>query len=134
MKKNNQHGESTEKGFKVQVRDPNFSTISPCVIADGIVGPEWRDIYFEKGNNPAGIPIEPFGSKDAHGLLTFQGATALAWTVIAQNRLNSLECRLVAYELRTTYEIERLGIVDQPIVSPLFREIPMVPEPQEETL
>lgn len=124
------NGESTETGYRVQVRDPHFNLLRPCALQDGLVGPEWRDVSFVRDDNPAGIPIDEFGHKAQHGLLSLAGATALAWTIIAQNSLYSLECRLTQHELRTTFECEQMGIVEGVITKSYNRDVKLVQEVQ----
>lgn len=54
---------------------------------------------------------------------------ALAWTLIAQNRLHCIEARLVRYKLETTYKCERSGVVDMPVISDSkFRDVRLVGE------
>jgi hypothetical protein len=127
-------GMSTEIGYRVEARDALFTHLNPAVLSDGVLTSEWREIRFEEGPNPAGIPREPFGRKHDYGLLTYEGATALAWTLIAQNRLRSIEARLVQYQLETTYEYYRDGLVDmEPLTSAIIRNIKIKPEAQPET-
>lgn len=114
MKKNVANGSSTERGFRVQVRDPHFTHVNPCLLDDGIVGPEWRDVSFRTGANPAGVPVLRRG--DEYGLMSYEGATALAWTLIAQNRFNMLECRLVAYTLQCSFTLEKDGAIEMHVI------------------
>lgn len=123
------NGQSTEHGYKVEARDANFHHFNPVTLSDGILGPAWREVQFERGHNPAGIPERGFGQKHEHGLLAHEGATALAWTLIAQHYLQQIECRLVRYELETTYKCERCGIVDMPVIKKwMFRDVKLVDE------
>ena len=123
------NGQSTEHGYKVEARDANFHCFNPVALSDGILGPDWREVRFDRGHNPAGIPERGFGQKHEHGLLTHEGATALAWTLIAQNDLQQIECRLVRYKLETTYKCERSGVVDMPVIkNSMFRDVKLVDE------
>lgn len=108
-------GSSNEIGYKVEVRHAQFSASSPVILHDGLVGPDWRLAHFQKSNNPAGVPDRPFGLGSLYGLLTFEGATALAWTILAQNERHGLECRLVQYRLTTSHSLTREGILAQKI-------------------
>lgn len=105
-------GQSNEIGYRIEARDAMFHASNPIRLWDGILSPEWREICLRREPNPAGIPDEPFGKKHEHGLVTYQAAVALAWTLIAQHRLRRIECRLVQYKLVTTHELTREGIVD----------------------
>lgn len=105
-------GHGTDVGYRVQVRCDKTCHSNPTELADGIVSTEWRDVSFRLGKNPAGIPQSIFDRKCEHGLLTYEGAVALAWTILAQNEHRDLECRLVAYNLETTFKLTRQGVVE----------------------
>jgi len=126
-------GKSIEHGYRVEVRDTSFTHHHPTQLHDGIIGPEWREVLFESGCNPAGIPQDSYGQKHAHSLITHEGAMALAWTIIAQTRRYSIEVRLVQYRLETTYKCERSGVVDMPTITLVLRGIPLVSSPDDPT-
>ena len=109
-------GTETEMGYRVEARDSIFNPGFPIRLQDGIAGPEWREITFSETNNPAGIPHSPFGYKHHHALLTYYGATALAWTVIAQVDDPRLELRIVQYRLVTTHTLEKCGALLQDVI------------------
>jgi len=127
-------GNSKEIGYRIEVRDERFSTVRPVVLHDGIVGPDWREVSPIRSDNPAGVPVElpPLGHKDEHRLLEYEGAVALAWTIIAHNRNSlGLRCRIVRFALETTYKLEREGVVDQPeIQHALFQRLSVM-KPEE---
>ena len=123
MSKTDSKGAMTENGYKIEARVARFNCFNPVQLSDGLLGPEWREVQFERGNNPAGIPVEGFGEKHNHRLLTYEGAMALAWTLVAQQRNCPIECRLVAYKLETTWALEVSGIVDMPPIENLWPDI-----------
>ncbi len=124
------NGSATEIGYRIQIKDELFCTTDPVNLHDGIVGQEWRDFCPAICDNPAGVPSDTiFGQKTLHNLLLLESAIALAWTIIAQNKYKlGLRIRLIRYELRTTWELEREGIVDYPeIKHQLFDEPKIIP-------
>lgn len=104
-------GQCTTKGYRVQVRVDHFVPSAPVTLADGLVGTEWRDVTFQKTDWPGGIPDHPWSHRGEHGLLSLEGARALAWTLLAQQDRHGLECQLVQLELHTTYTVKREGVV-----------------------
>lgn len=106
-------------GYRVEVRDPHFSAHlnRPITLADGLVGPEWRTVEFERSLNPAGVPTSN-GLHDLaqYGLLPYESALALAWTLVAQCKATLVvpECRVVRYSVRYSHAIYRDGVVDLP--------------------
>jgi hypothetical protein len=124
-------GQSTEYGYTVEARAVHFFHFKPVVLSDGILSSEWREVVFERGNNPAGVPDHGLGQRSNHGLLGHEGAVALAWTLIAQHGcFGGIECRLVKHKLETTYKRQREGIVDMPPIksSPAFEVKVVAPE------
>jgi hypothetical protein len=105
-------GHGSDVGYHVQVRCERTCHSRPLTLADGIVTSEWRDVHFQQTDNPAGIPVRAFDQKAYHGLLSFDAALALAWTIIAQHETFGLECRLIAIQLEHTWKLTRQGIVD----------------------
>src|SRR4051812_45538029 len=101
-------GRSSGRYYRIEVRDRLFSERVPLQLHDGIVGPNWRELTFEIGTNPAGIPLDIFEHGTQHRLLSYEAAVAFAWTAVAQNRYG-LECRVVAYRLETAYTLQREG-------------------------
>lgn len=100
-------GTSTEYGYRVEARNKDFSKLLPPVeLSDGFLGSEWRELRFQTGTNPAGIPLWT-NQKFLHDLLPFNAATALAWTVIAQHPFCKIECRLVKFKLEHTHKLWR---------------------------
>ncbi len=99
--------DSSEVGYRVQTKVDRICLHNPCTLPDGIVTEDWRDVHFPKGQNPAGVPV-PYGFKGYHDLLTYEGATALAWTIIAQNPYKfGLQCRVVPITVETSYKLTR---------------------------
>jgi hypothetical protein len=117
-RKHDTTGTSDETGYRVEARHKWFSCAAPIMLDDGLLGPDWRQIHFSKGYNPAGIPEPPFGHKGSHDLLTFEAAMALAWTIIAQNGRHGIECRLVQYHLVTKHTLTKQGVVREIICDP----------------
>lgn len=108
----------TEHGYKVEARNAHFSHERPLTLSDGILSGDWREVAFSQGFNPAGIPIDLFSQKHQHGLLSYEGAMALAWTLVAQNRMWYVETRIVQYSLETTFKCEKQGLVTNvPVMS-----------------
>lgn len=113
-------GESTITEYKVEVRDTIFSVHNPIILSDGehgetIVGPDWQEVRFNKGFNPAGVPLHKATHLEdcKRDILGYESALALAWTILAQNYYRfGLEARIVAYELKTSWERTRKGVVD----------------------
>lgn len=120
-------GTSDETGYKVEARHAWFSCAAPITLDDGLLGPGWRTIHFSKGYNPAGIPEPRFGHKGEHELLTFEAATALAWTIIAQNGRHGIECRLVQYRLVTSHTLTKQGVVAGEIKCDLTKQPEILP-------
>lgn len=114
----------------MEARHKWFSCAAPIILCDGLLGPDWREIHFSKGHNPAGIPETPFGHKGAHDLLTFEAAMALAWTVIAQNNRHGIECRLVQYRLVTSHTLTKQGVVTGAIMCDLTKQPEVMPADQ----
>lgn len=109
-------GNHTERCYAVEAREVHFSHSAPIVLSDGVLTQDWREVTFARTDNPAGIPEDCFSYKGKHGLLTHEGAIALAWTLIAQHSMRHIECRLVFYRLETTWKCERVGLVEmQPL-------------------
>lgn len=104
-------GHSTEQGYRVEARHTEFIASNPIKLYDGILTSEWREITFQRGHNPCGIPEDAFSRKGDHDLLSYNAAMALAWTLIAQQKHRMVECRLVAYKLETTWKCEKVGLV-----------------------
>lgn len=107
-------GTQNEIGYSVEVRCEKILPMAPIKLFDGFVTTEWRKVNFEQSNNSAGVPVNYLYSyKNHHGLLSYEGAVALAWTIIAQNEwAHRLEARVVSYKLTTTWEVNYQGIVD----------------------
>ncbi len=115
-------GAGTEYGYRIEARDTHVSHVRPAAIHDGILTGEWREIAPIISDNPAGVPsLDEYGdSGRKHNLMPYESAVALAWTLIAQNRWKSIECRLVKYKLETSYFLSREGIVENSIVKSVF--------------
>lgn len=128
QKKRNPSGSSVEYGYRVEARVRDVLHIRPVALSDGILTTEWREVVFEAGFNPAGIPTEShIRQRSRHELLSHEAAVALAWTIIAQQRHRDIECRLVQYRLETNYTLERKGVVDGLLIaSELFRDVKLV--------
>ena len=123
-------GTTREHGYKIEARDRNFNCVAPLVLHDGILGPDWRIIRTEHSSNPAGIPDGLCSHGHEHGLLSHEGALALAWTLVAQHPWRSIEVRLAQYSLETTYKCEPRGVVAmQPIAVQPFRAVQLVAKP-----
>lgn len=129
-------GRSREYGYRIEVRDTCFISQNPVRLHDGCVGPDWREWTPAEDFNPAGIPIESprFSGQFQHSLLPYEGAMALAWTILAQNSLHrGLECRLVRYKLAQTWELTREGVVEGRVTNDwIFSKIQLEPEPEGE--
>lgn len=106
-------GTHNESGYRVEARVRFFNPTRLVQLSDGVLTDSWREVQFERGGNPAGVP-EAWGYRPTHDLLTLEAATALAWTLVAQHPHASVEARLVAYRLRVQWEMSREGIVDGP--------------------
>lgn len=104
-------GTTDEIGYRVQARNAHFNTATPVMLDDGLLGPDWREIHFSKGYNVAGIPDSLFGHKGRHDLLAYETAVALAWTIIAQNPRQGIECRLAQYRLVTSFTLCKQGVL-----------------------
>lgn len=117
VKRSSGRGSGSTVGYKVEARTIDLEGLPEVVrtLADGhtVLCAEWREVEFACGSNPAGVPCESRLLDGAeHGLLPYESAVALAWTVIAQNRHATIECRLVRHRLSYSYSIEREGYVD----------------------
>ncbi len=106
---------------------------NPTTLHDGIVTKDWRQVEFVKDSNPAGVPeVRQFLRQgNDHSLLTYESACALAWTILAQNpNAYCLECRLVEFECKMTYELERKALVDKVFSYTRHSEISTAPYPE----
>jgi hypothetical protein len=120
-------GSGTAIGYFVEVRCDKVSYSRPIKLDDGIVTTEWRQVGFREGANPAGIPISAYSEISRHGLMELSAATALAWTVIAQNRhAMGLSCRIVAVDLAYSYSLTRKGVVICQAIKSRDVEIPVL--------
>lgn len=124
-------GISERQGYQVQVRDTAFNTHHPTRLPDGIIGPEWRDVRFEDDQNPAGVPSIQAPYFSELQLLTYEGAMALGWTILAQNPYRTIEVRLTAHKLISTYQCTEIGTVEmQPLKQSRGYEIKIIPPSQ----
>ncbi len=115
------NGTNVKRLYRVEARVRNFFPENPVKLCDGILSTEWREVYFNNNPNPAGVPSTP--DSDMFGLLPYESATALAWTIIAQRPYASIECRLVQYQLAITHTLNKRGEVDEIIKEVGFRDI-----------
>ena len=105
-----QSGSSTEYGYRVQLRNSSPVASRPVILRDGtVVGRDWVDLHFLRTTDPAGVPCSTQGYKDKHELLSFQAATALGWTTLAQLDRSTLEFRLMQYQLVTQFQLVEVG-------------------------
>lgn len=110
MSEKPEYGCSKQFGYRVETRDTEFMLARPNQLADGPIGPEWREVTFVTGPNPTGVPTADTDRR----LLGYESALALAWTILAQLgwQGRGVECRLVRYRLETSYILHRVGVMD----------------------
>jgi hypothetical protein len=97
-------------GYYVEARMTNGN---PKLFGDQIFDGEWRRVHFSY--DPAGVP--PRDKYDyelaAHSLLSYEGAQALRWWLLAEAEYASISTRLRRYEVRYTSNIYEKETVDE---------------------
>ncbi len=115
-------GSGTVHGYRVEGRTKDLPCMAnaPIKISSGqTLFSEWQEIDFTIGN-PAGVPLvgdSMFPVGQSERLMPYESATALAWTVLAQNPHRVIEMRIVRYTIKYTKTMQYDGFVDGSLIS-----------------
>lgn len=132
-------GNGTLYGYTVEIRNTSFSVHSTLLrLPDGtLVGPEWQNVTFHEGLNPAGVPgLDGFDNLGiiSDGLVPYDSAVALAAVLLAQfqHHAYKIALRIIEHHIEYTYEKTQTGVVGEEITSKNRYELTVTAEEDTE--
>lgn len=103
MKLGESNGHSSGAGYRIEARTKDGQ---PIQLGRQLFAGEWRLVDFPE--SPAGVKASRNSDFINHGLMDYGAAKAIQHWFISDVGISSIEARVVAYNLKTNWEVTRL--------------------------